>query len=245
MKAWVLAVLALWGPVPASAGTVRVFAAASLTEAFREIAARFEHEHPGERVEVSFSGSQMLQAQIEQGAPADVFASADLAHADALKTGGLLATYAIFARNRIVLVVPAGAAGVARPRDLARAGIRVVVAGPAVPAGRYTAAVLARLGETLERQVRANIVSEETNVRAVLAKVALGEADAGFVYATDAASAGNKVRTIAIPEAGGVAAEYAIGVLRAAAAPDAARAFVDMVLGSDGQAILGAHGFGR
>jgi molybdate transport system substrate-binding protein len=245
MKAWVVATVTLWGAAPVSAGTVRVLAAASLTDAFRDLAAAFQRAHPGDRVELAFAGSQVLAAQIEQGAPADVFASADREHVDALKAEGLLGAYAAFARNRIVLVAPAGDAKIARVTDLARPGTRVVVAGPAVPAGRYTAAALARLEPGLARQVRANVVSEEANVRAVLAKVVLGEADAGFVYATDAASAGDDVRRVAFPEADGVAAEYFLGVLRGAAAPDVARAFVDMVLASEGQDILRRYGFTR
>jgi molybdate transport system substrate-binding protein len=232
---------------PSSARTIRVFAASSLTEAFGEIALAFEADHPGTKVEASFAGSQVLRTQIEQGARADVFASADLEHASALAGAGLLGPPRVFARNRLVVVVPGEAARVASLAGLARPGTRIVVAGPAVPAGRYAAEALRRLdgegglGPGFGARVLANVVSEETNVRAVLSKVALGEADAGFVYRTDAATAGGKVRVLELPA--GVVAEYPIGVLRRARDRQAAEAFVEMVLGERGQAILRRHGF--
>ncbi|HXK10757.1 MAG TPA: molybdate ABC transporter substrate-binding protein [Vicinamibacteria bacterium] len=249
LAAWIPAGVVLAGASAgtASAETVRVLAASSLTEAFREIAAGFEAENPGITVEVSFGGSQALRTQIEQGAPADVFASADREHAEALVRAGLLAPTRVFARNVLVAVVPAGGAKVASLADLARPGMRVVLAGPAVPAGRYAAEALRRLGTegglgpAFGAAVRANVVSEETNVRAVLSKVVLGEADAGFVYATDAATSGDRVRTLELPVS--VVAEYPIGVVAETRVPAAAAAFVDRVLGERGQAILRRHGF--
>ena len=246
--AWVPAAVVLAGPAAAtsSADTVRILAASSLTEAFREIAAGFEAENPGTKVEVSFAGSQVLRTQIEQGAPADVFASADREHAEALVRAGLLGPTRVFARNALVVIVPAEAAEVTSLADLARPGIRLVLAGPAVPAGRYAAEALRRLdaagtfGAGFSARVRSNVVSEETNVRAVLSKVVLGEADAGLVYATDAA-AGGRVRVIDLPV--GVVAEYPIGVVAGTRVPVAAAAFVDRVLGERGQAILRRHGF--
>jgi molybdate transport system substrate-binding protein len=226
--------------------TVRVFAAASLTEAFGEIAAAFEAGHRGTRVELSFAGSQVLRTQVEQGAAADVFASADREHAEALVRAGLLGPTRVFARNLIVAVVPAGEAKVRSLPDLGRPGTRVVLAGPAVPGGRYAAQALRRLdaegglGAGFGTRVLANVVSEETNVRAVLAKVVLGEADAGLVYATDASSARGRVRVIDLPVE--VVAEYPIGVLAGSRSP-AAAAFVDLVTGERGRAILRRHGF--
>jgi molybdate transport system substrate-binding protein len=229
--------------------TVRVFAAASLTEAFQEIAAAYEKAHPGVHVELNFAGSQVLRTQIEQGAPADIFASADVVQAEALVQAGLLAPRRIFARNGLVVVVPSAGNKIARLADLARPGMKIVVAGPSVPVGRYTAEVLAKLGtdggfgDDFAARVQANLVSHETNVRAVLSKVVLGEADAGFAYATDAATAAGKVRAIEIPECCDVTAEYPIAtVLRGAAAREA-QAFVALVMGAEGQAILRKHGF--
>lgn len=228
---------------------LRVLAAASLTDSFNEITAAFEKAHPGSKVELSFAGSQVLRTQIEQGAPADVFASADLVHAEALKTSGLLKTYDVFARNSLVVVAAAGKGKVDRLEDLARPGVKIVIAGPTVPAGRYAREVIAKLarsgthGKDLEARVKANIVSEETNVRVVLSKVALGEADAGLVYRTDASDAGDKVRTLAIPDAHNVVAAYPIGVLAGSADAKRAQAFVAFVTSAAGQAILHAHGF--
>jgi molybdate transport system substrate-binding protein len=245
MRAWSVAALLLAVAPAASAGTVRVYAASSLTDAFREMATTFERLHTGATVQMDFAGSQVLTTQVEQGAAADVFASADVAHAQALKRRGLLRGYTRFARNTIVLVVPARGGKVESLADVARAGLRVVVARQSVPVGRYTAELLAKVEGGFADRVRANVVSEETNVRAVLAKVALGEADAGFVYATDAATATGQVRTIPIPGHDAVMVEYSIGVLSAAQDPAAARAFVDLVLGEEGQRILRRYGFGR
>jgi molybdate transport system substrate-binding protein len=247
----VATVLVLLVSAGTSAETLRVSAAASLTEVFREVAAIHERMHPGDSVELNFAGSQVLRTQIEQGAPVDVFASADLVHAEALQKARLLGSFQVFARNALVVVVPAGESRVRGLVDLARPGTKLVVAGAAVPVGRYTAEVLARLGasgfygEAFPDRVRANIVSEESNVRAVLSKVALGEADAGFVYRTDAEGEKDKTRTIEIPAPYNVVAEYAIGVLRGSHAPKDAQGFVDLVLGPEGQAILRAHGFAR
>jgi molybdate transport system substrate-binding protein len=226
-----------------------VSAAASLTSAFPEIAQAYEAAHPDHRVELNFAGSQVLRTQIEQGAPVDVFASADLTHAEALKVAGLVAAYEVFARNRLVVVVPARDAKVRQLEDLARSGIKVVVAGAAVPAGRYTTEVLAKLsapplfGDDFQTRVRRNVVSEETNVRAVLSKVVLGEADAGFVYSTDAAGAGGKVGIVEIPARENAVAEYAISVVSGSQAVASARSFVAFVVGREGQAILRRHGF--
>ena len=235
----------------ACAETVRVFAAASLTEAFGEMKARYEKQHAGDDVELNLAGSQILRTQIEQGAPADVFASADLVHSDALKRAGLLGPNTVFARNRVVVVVPVGSSKVGGLPDLARRGVKILVAGAAVPVGRYTTQVLEKLagsglyGDAFESRVRANVVSEETSVRAVLSKVALGEADAGFVYVTDAATAMPKLRSIEIPERYNVVAEYPIAVLTRSGVARRAQAFVELVLGPEGQAILRKYGFVR
>jgi molybdate transport system substrate-binding protein len=231
-----------------SRGVLVVFAAASLTEAFQDIGAAFERAHPGVKVEFNFAGSQVLRAQIEQGAPADVFASADLLHADALAASGRTRPHRTFARNALVVVTPGGSPRVRSLRDLAAPGVKVVLAAATVPAGRYARKALERmdgdasLGAGFAERVRAAVVSEETSVRAVLAKVALGEADAGFVYATDAAAARGRVAVIALPEGLGVVATYPIAVLTRSTSPLAA-AFMEEVLGAEGQAALRRRGF--
>jgi molybdate transport system substrate-binding protein len=248
-RAFLLMLLTLVAGPARGAEPLRVLAAASLTDSFNEIAAAFDKVHPGSKVELSFAGSQVLRTQIEQGAPADVFASADLVHAEALKTSGFLKVYGVFARNSLVVVAATGKGRVDRIEDLAVPGVKLVIAGPAVPAGRYAREVIANLarsgayGKDLEARVKANIVSEETNVRVVLSKVALGEADAGLVYRTDASDAGDAVRTLAIPDAHNVVAEYPIGVVAGSADPKRAQAFVDFVTSAAGQTILHEHGF--
>jgi molybdate transport system substrate-binding protein len=227
---------------------LRVLAAASLQGALAEAAAAYEKAHPGTTVETAFGGSQLLRAQIEQGARADVFVGADREHAAALVRAGLLGPTRVLARNRLAVVATPGEGRVRGLDDLAAPGVRIVVAAPAVPAGRYTDELLAKLGRARGQadfadRVRANVMSEETNVRAVLAKVRLGEADAGFVYATDAAEAGKDVRVLALPDAGNVVAEYPIGVVTRAEAKETAGRFVDFLLGDAGQAILRRHGF--
>jgi molybdate transport system substrate-binding protein len=225
---------------------VRVFAASSLGDAFRALAAELQAAG-GPRVELNLAGTPALRAQIEQGAAADVYAFADLQHASALQARGLARPHRVFARNLPCVAVPAGAPRVRTLADLARPGTKVVMAAPNVPAGHYADVVLRKLeevdglGRGYRSRVLANVVSQEPNVRLVLAKVALGEADAGFVYATDAA--GNaRVGVIPIPAAANVEAEYAIGLLRVDASA-AARAFVDEVMGERGQRTLRAHGF--
>lgn len=224
-----------------------VFAAASLKEVFEKVAKDFEADHPGARVALQLAGSQELRTQIENGAQADVFASADSRHMSALRDQKLTRESAIFARNDVVVVVPAAnPAGVARFGDLPKAK-RLVVGVPEVPIGSYTLKVLANasktLGEKFAKQVEDNIVSRELNVRQILAKVSLGEADAGFVYRTDAAAAGDRVRVVEIPTNWNVVAEYPIAVTTGSQSPELAEAWVKLVLSDRGQAVLRASGF--
>lgn len=226
--------------------TLVVFAASSLTEAFSDLEHRFEAAHPGVDVVPSFAGSQVLRLQIEQGAPADVYASADPAHMEALAAAGLVHEARTFARNRLVVVVPvANPAGIERFEALPRAR-RLVVGTAEVPVGRYTRALLedaaVRFGRAFADSVRAAVVSEETNVRLVLAKVVLGEADAAFVYATDAAASG-AVRIVPVPEGLGPRAEYRIATVTGSAHPDLARAFRALLDSDEGRRVLSAHGF--
>ena len=244
LAAALLAVAGSFAAARRPAPPVRVFAAASLGDALRALAAGLEAD--GVRVELNLAGTQVLRTQIEQGAAADVYAFADLEDARDLHARGLVQAPQVLARNVLCVVTPAASPRVHSLADLASPGLKVVLAAPTVPAGRYAARALERmeasgLGAGYRGRVLANVVSEETNVRLVLAKVALGEADAGFVYASDAAGQ-PKVAALAIPERLGVVAEYGIGLVRADASGEA-RAFVRAALGPDGRRILAARGF--
>jgi molybdate transport system substrate-binding protein len=230
-----LALVALAAAVLATAAGAQtratVFAAGSLADAFPKLA-------PTPRY--SFAGSNQLAAQIRQGAPADVFAAANLKLPYGLFADGLCSRPVVFTRNALVLIVPRGnPARIRTVFDLRRKGVKLVIAAQGVPVGEYALQVLRKLKLTA---VLRNVVSRETDVREVLAKVALGEADAGFVYLTDARTVPRKVRTFAIPPRGRPEIEYGICVvLRNDKA--AGRAFVKRVLGPTGQNALRSYGF--
>jgi len=231
VAALLLALLAVSGASAQSSPPVTVFAASSLTDAFPRIERSATY---------SFAGSNTLAAQIRQGAPADVFASANMALPSALHRDGLCTKPVVFTRNALVVIVPrSNPAGVHGVFDLRKRGVKLVIAAPGVPVGDYTLQVLHRLKLTL------HVVSRETDVREVLAKVALGEADAGFVYSTDARTVPHKVRTIRIPARGQPNVRYGICVVSASSHKPAARAFVKRVLGNAGQRILRSYGFLR
>jgi molybdate transport system substrate-binding protein len=223
------------GGTSASPAELKVFAAASLTAAFTEIGERFT-DASGTKVTFNFAGSQALATQIQQAAPADVFASADTANMD--KVADLVGTPRNFAGNQLQIVVEQGnPKGVKDLDDLANPDLKVVLAAPDVPAGRYAAESLAKAGVSVEP------VSQEDNVKAVVTKVSLGEADAGIVYVTDVTAGGDKVEGVGIPEELNVLATYPIATVKASKAQDQAQAFMDQVLGAEGQQVLKAHGF--
>jgi molybdate transport system substrate-binding protein len=227
---------------------ITVFAAASLSESFRAIETAYEAEHPGVDVELNFAGSQLLATQLLEGASAQVFASADAAQLDRVFVDLELLERRAFASNRIVIVVLAGSE-IADVWDLTEPGVRVVLAGEAVPAGRYARQALEQVpvdSVDLRAAVERNVISNETDVRAVVAKVRLGEADAGMVYATDVIG-DPALELRELSPLAQVAARYELAVigdrnsdpLRAAAGQ-----FVDFVTGPSGQAIRAEHGFG-
>jgi molybdate transport system substrate-binding protein len=224
-----------------------VFAAASLRESFSAIAQKLEQARPGTHVVLSFAGSQTLRAQIEQGAPADVFASADQRHMQTLVTQKRVSEPRLFAKNELVIVVSQAKSSALRELKSLPDAERIVLGGREVPVGTYTARVLdaaARdLGADFRVRVEARVVSREPDVRQVLAKVSLGEADAGIVYRTDALTAKDKVRIVSIPSAYNVVAEYPVAVTTSAPAPELARAFVELLLSSEGQRVLAEQGF--
>lgn len=232
-------------------GTVTVFAASSLTESFKAIATAFTTAHPDVTVAFNNASSSALATQIEEGAPADVFASADMPQMQRLIDGAFVdGEPVVFARNLPVIVIPAAnQAGVAGPRDLAKSGVKLVLAAEDVPIGNYSRQIIDKLaadpayGGAFKEAALANIVSNEANVRAVLTKVELGEGDAGIVYKTDAVVSGDKVEVLDIPEAANVVATYAISVVTETDNRDAAEAFVAFVNGDEGQAILTDAGF--
>jgi molybdate transport system substrate-binding protein len=230
-----------------------VFAAASLTEPFEAIATMFEAENPGVSVVFNFAGSQQLAQQINDGAPADVFASAnDRQMAAAVEAGSVIrAASRTFAQNRLVVIVPPdNPGGLAALQDLARPGLLLVLAAPEVPVGQYTLDFLDKatadpaFGAGYKADVLQNVASYEDNARAVLAKVALGEADAGVVYASDVAgeSAGRVVR-LEIPDALNGIGSYPIAPAAEARHPAVAQAFVNFVLSPEGQAVLVQYNF--
>ncbi len=231
--------------------TLTVLAAASLTDSYQEIGKAFQTAHPGVNVNFSFAGSQQLRTQIEQGAKADVFASADTKNMNPLKTENLLAGEPqIFTQNVLTVILPkANPAGLKTLQDLAKPGLKLVFEDASVPAGNYTLQILDKLsadptyGADFKTRVLANVVSKETDVKAVVSKVSLGEGDAGVVYTTDAEVAADKLSTIAIPDKYNVIATYPIAALKASPNPTLAQQFVDFVLSSDGQAILTKYGF--
>jgi molybdate transport system substrate-binding protein len=238
-------------PVDPEPTTLNVFAAASLTEAFRDLGHAFERRQPGLSVQFNFAGSQQLALQMEQGAPADVFASANQRWMDYAKNKGLIEGNApIFARNRVVVIVPkTNPARIKVLPDLARRGIKIVLAAEAVPVGKYSREMLQKLAaapdypESYDRRVLANVVSQEENVKSVVAKVQLGEADAGIVYRSDVTpSVGRYVRELDVPDEFNVIATYPIGVVKSARNPEAARRFVELVQSDEGQRVLEQHG---
>ncbi len=240
------------GP-PALAGELTVFAAASLTEAFSELARNFEATNPEVTVVLNFAGSQQLAQQLGQGAPADVFASANQRQMDVAIAAGRVAADAPqeFANNRLMVVVPAdNPAGVATLADLAQADLKLVLAAEDVPVGAYSRNYLDRavadgeFGSDYRERVLANVVSYEQTVKAVLTKVVLGEADAGIVYSSDiTADVAEQVQTLALPDELNTIASYPIAPIRDSEQAALAAAFIGYVRSAEGQAVLADFGF--
>jgi molybdate transport system substrate-binding protein len=242
-------------PAPAEdrdpSAVLTVFAAASLTDAFEDIGALYRRRHAGAEVRFNFAGSQQLAAQIEHGAAADVFAAADRRWMDRVRELGLARSEpVVFAHNRLVVVLPRGNPGrVERLQDLARSGIKLVIAAEAVPAGRYGRAMVRRLAgrpgfaPDYDDRTLANVVSEEENVKGVVAKVQLGEADAGVIYRSDVTpDLAGRLLVLEIPDDANVIASYPIVALAESKHPDAARAFIELVRGPEARAVLTRHG---
>ncbi len=233
--------------------TLTVLAAASLTESFTELGELFEEQHPGVTVLISFAGSQQLAQQLGEGAPADVFASASKKYIQAAVDAGRVSSddVEIFAYNRLVVIFPQdNPGGVEKLLDLAKSGLKLDLADKSVPVGQYSLDFLDRavadpaFGANFKDDVLNNVVSYEENVKSVLTKVSLGEADAGIVYVTDITpEAAKLVGTIDIPDELNTIATYPIAPIADSSQLDLAKAFVDLVLSPEGTALLGKYGF--
>ena len=230
-----VALLALVVPASVSgATTLTVFAAASLTEVFPKI---------DKSQRYSFAGSDQLGLQIRQGAPADVFASASPRPTELAYRDGYVQQPVVFATNKLIVLVPrSNPAGIKSVYDLRRAGLKVVIGDKTVPIGSYTHQILDALGITAD--VMNNVVSQETDVKGIVSKVALGEADAGFVYRTDARPVASRTHAIALPNWAQPPIRYEIAVVKSSAHPAAARAYIKKVTSVRGRKLLAAAGFG-
>jgi molybdate transport system substrate-binding protein len=224
---------------PAVSGDVTVFAAASLTNSFTEIGEAFMAAFPDSTVTFNFAASSELVTQINEGAPADVYASADQANMTKLTDAGHNgAEPAVFATNTLEIIVgPGNPTGITAVADLANPDLIFVTCAPEVPIGAYTQEVLAKAGVTVTP------ASFEENVKGIVTKVTLGEADAGIVYATDVTAAGDQAEGVEIPPDLNLVAEYPLVITKEAANAEAGQAFVDFVLGEHGQKILASYGF--
>ena len=219
-------------------GNLNVFGAASLTGAFNDAKTKLVAANPGLNLTYNFAGSNALVAQIQQGAPADVFASADQKNMQTLVTAGLVEAPVPFARNKLQIAVAAGnPKGITGLADLPKPGVTVVLEAPGVPAGDYTRQVLAKKGITVTPK------SLEADVKSALAKVTTGEADATVVYVTDVTAGGPKVQSVSIPDADQPDISYPIAVVKATKNHTAAQEFVNSALSGDVQKSLEAAGF--
>jgi len=235
---------------PGAPASLTIYAAASLKGALDKAKAAWETAYPGSQLTISTDSSAALETQIEQGASADVFLSADTTNPRKLVDKGLAAGAAVnFAGNKLTLIVPtANPAGIKTPADLAKPGIKVITAGDAVPITKYATQLVANLAKEsgypsdFVAACTANIASKEDNVKAVVAKIELDEGDAAIVYVTDA-KASTKVATVDVPPTANVPATYAGVVVKASANAASAQAFLDWFAGPDGQAILAGFGF--
>lgn len=234
----------------AEAVELTVYGAASLKGALDKAKTAYEAITPGATLTISTDASSALETKIEQGAPADIFLSADQTNPKKLLDAGLADGAPVtFAGNKLIIVVPAdNKAGITSPADLAKPGIKIIAAGDEVPITKYAKQLVTDLAKVagypadFETAYAANVASQEDNVKALIAKIELGEGDAGIVYVTDA-KASNKVRTVDVPDSANVPATYDGVVVKASKNPTAAKAFLDWFAGPDGQAILGGLGF--
>ena len=237
-------------PATAAPASLTIYAAASLKAALTQVKTRYEAARPGTTLTISTDSSTALETKIEQGAPADVFLSADTANPQKLVDKSLAAgNLTKFAGNLLTVIVPTGnPAGIQTPADLAKSDVKVIAAGDTVPITKYANQLVANLAKQpgypadFVSKYTANVVSKQDNVAAVVTQIELGEGDAGIVYVTDARTS-TKVVTVAVPDSANVPATYAGVVVKASANTAAAQAFLTWLAGPDGQAVLAAFGF--
>jgi molybdate transport system substrate-binding protein len=230
---------------------LNVFAGSSLTESFNEIAANYHKLHPNVTVRFNYGGSQNLVQQIKNGANCDIFASADFTNMKKASDANLVNASQVFVKNKQVVIVPiANAAGISSLHDLAKKGVKLDLAAEVVPAGTYTRKILANMskspeyGASFKNEVLANVVSEEDEVKAVVQKIQLNEADAGFVYQSDVTPAvAPKVKVFTIPDNFNIIAQYPIATIKSSAHPKEAQDFMNYILSSAGQTVLTQHNF--
>jgi molybdate transport system substrate-binding protein len=231
-----------------SGGQLRILAASSLQDAFPKVAAAFAARNGGTKVSFEFAGSDELATQIEEGAKADVFAAASPKYPNALAAKGDVSKPVAFATNTLVAATPARSGKVTSLAELSSPGLKLVIGAAGVPVGDYTRQVLTALDATegagWSAAVMGNVVSEEQSVKSIVAKLASGDADAGFVYTTDVKASAQRLTAIAIPPAAKPSATYPIAVVSSSGSKDLARKWVDFVRSSAGQQILQAAGFG-
>lgn len=238
-------------PTPDLSGSITVLAASSLTDAFNQEASAFKKAHPNVTVTFAFGGSPALVTQLDQGAPADLLATADEKNMKAATDKALVAAATVFVKNRLVIAVPKSNPGqIQAPKDLAKANLKLVLAQKGVPVGDYARQALSKMeadaayGAGFSNRVSKNLVSEEPNVKSVVSKIQLGEADAGIVYKTDiTAGVAKDVSAVEIPDAFNVIASYPIAVTSKAGKPAIGAAFIDFILSAEGQQILADNGF--
>ncbi len=234
---------------PADSTKLTVLAAASLTKVFPQIGAQFTKDHPGVAFSFSFGGTDQLAAQIQQGAPADVFAGASTNYGDQLARASLIKPYKVFCTNQLVLITPSSnPAGITSLQDLATQPVRLVIGSETVPVGSYTRKVLTDLGQVYGSgypdEVLAHVVSNEVSVTSIVTKVESGEADAGFVYLSDSLAAGPQAKAITPPADAQAVAKYPIAVVSGSKSSTIAEQFVDFVLSPPAQQLLRQAGFG-
>jgi molybdate transport system substrate-binding protein len=232
------------GPDRTKGGEVTVFAASSLTQAFSKLGAVFEKLHPGSKARFNFAASDTLATQINQGAPADVFAAAGSVPVEAIATSSLRRVPRVFASNKLLIIIPkSNPALLSKPQDVATRGVKLVLAAPGVPAGDYARQALNNLG--IRKRAEMNVVSNEVDDKSVVSKVVLGEVDAGIVYVSDLTpDVASKVASIPIPKRDNVVARYLIVALDVGPNLEGGREFVRLVLSPRGQRTLQGFGFG-